>query len=127
MIALVVTPEGFPLAYEVMEGNTSDRTTLRGFLSKIEAQYGRARRVWLMDRGIPTEEVLTEMRAPEREVFYLVGTPRGKTQQYEKKWLQLPWQESASRWRSSCSRRRGNYTCWRRARAAGQRAGHPPS
>jgi transposase len=93
VIALVVTPEGFPLAYEVMEGNTSDRTTLRGFLTKIETQHGRARRVWLMDRGIPTEEVLTEMRAPEREVFYLVGTPRGKIQQYEKKWLALPWQK----------------------------------
>jgi hypothetical protein len=76
-----------------MEGNTSDRTTLRGFLSKIETQYGRARRVWLMDRGIPTEEVLTEMCASEREVFYLVGTPRGKIQQYEKKWLELPWQK----------------------------------
>ena len=63
VIALVVTPEGFPLAYEVMEGNTSDRTTLRGFLTKIEAQYGRARRVWLMDRGIPSEEVLQEMRS----------------------------------------------------------------
>jgi hypothetical protein len=93
VIALVVTPEGLPLAYEVMAGNTSDRTTLRGFLAQIEAQYGRARRVWLMDRGIPTEEVLTEMRAPEREVFYLVGTPRGKIQQYEKKWLELPWQK----------------------------------
>jgi len=93
VIAWVVTPEGFPLAYEVMEGNTSDRTTWRGFLAKIEAQYGRARRVWLMDRGIPTEEVLQEMRAPEREVFYLVGTPRGKIQQYEKKWLELPWQK----------------------------------
>src|ERR1700691_752405 len=93
VIALVVTPEGFPLAYEVMEGNTSDRTTLQGFLAKIEAQYGRSRRVWLMDRGIPTEEVLQEMRAPEREVFYLVGTPRGKIQQYEKKWLELRWQK----------------------------------
>ena len=93
VIALVVTPEGFPLAYEVMEGNTSDRTTLRGFLAKIEAQYGRARRVWVMDRGIPTEEVLEEMRTSEREVFYLVGTPRGKIQQYEKKWLELPWQK----------------------------------
>jgi len=93
VIALVVTPEGFPLAYEVMEGNTSDRTTLRGFLAKIEAQYGRARRVWVMDRGIPTEQVLEEMRASEREVFYLVGTPRGKIQQYEKKWLELPWQK----------------------------------
>jgi len=93
VIALVVTPEGFPLAYQVMEGNTSDRTTLRGFLAKIEAQYGRARRVWVMDRGIPSEEVLEEMRAAEREVFYLVGTPRGKIQQYEKQWLELPWQK----------------------------------
>ena len=93
VIALVVTPEGFPLAYEVMEGNTSDRTTLRGFLAQIEAQYGRAQRVWLMDRGIPTEDVLEEMRAPQREVFYLVGTPRGKIQQYEKKWLELPWKK----------------------------------
>jgi hypothetical protein len=93
VIALVVTPEGFPLAYEVLEGNTSDGTTLRGFLAKIEAQYGRARRVWMMDRGIPTEEVLTEMRDPEREVFYLVGTPRGKIQQYEKQWLELPWRK----------------------------------
>jgi hypothetical protein len=93
VIALVVTPEGLPLAYEVMEGNTSDRTTLRTFLDKIEAQYGRARRVWMMDRGIPTEEVLIEMRNPEREMFYLVGTPRGKMQQYEKQWLELPWQK----------------------------------
>jgi transposase len=93
VIALVVTPEGFPLAYEVMEGNTSDRTTLRGFLAKIETQYGRARRVWVMDRGIPSEAVLAEMRDPQREVFYLVGTPRGKIQQYEKKWLELPWRK----------------------------------
>ncbi len=93
VIALVVTPEGLPLAYEVMEGNTSDRTTLRGFLAKVEAQYGKARRVWVMDRGIPTEEVLEEMRQPGREMFYLVGTPRGKIPQYEKKWLELPWQK----------------------------------
>ena len=93
VIALVVTPEGFPLAYEVLAGNTSDRTTLRGFLDKIEAQYGRARRVWVMDRGIPTEEVLEGMRTGGREVFYLVGTPRGKIQQYEKQWLELPWQK----------------------------------
>lgn len=91
VIALVVTPRGFPLAYEVMEGNTSDRTTLRGFLEKIEKTYGRARRVWMMDRGIPKEEVLAEMRAPGGETFYLVGTPRGKIKQYEKRWLELPW------------------------------------
>ena len=62
VIALVVTPEGFPLAYEVLPGNTSDKTTLRAFLSKIEAQYGKAERIWVMDRGIPTEDVLAEMR-----------------------------------------------------------------
>ncbi len=93
VIALVITPEGFPLAYEVLEGNTSDRTTLRGFLEKIEATYGKARRVWVMDRGIPTEEVLEEMRDPRWGVCYLVGTPRGKISQYEKKWLELPWQK----------------------------------
>jgi transposase len=91
VIALVVTPEGFPLAYEVMAGNTSDRNSLRMFLEKIETMYGQARRVWMMDRGIPSEELLAEMRAPERERFYLVGTPRGKIRQYEKKWLALPW------------------------------------
>jgi transposase len=93
VIALVVTPEGFPLAYEVMEGNTADCTTLRGFLQRIENSYGRARRVWVMDRGIPTEEVLAEMRHSEQETFYLVGTPRSKIQQYERKWLDLPWQK----------------------------------
>ncbi len=93
IIALVVTPQGFPLAYEVMAGNTSDRTTWRGFLEKIETLYGKARRVWMMDRGIPTEEVLAEMREPGRERFYLVGTPRGKIKPYEKRWLELPWRK----------------------------------
>jgi transposase len=93
VIALVITPEGFPLAYEVMDGNTSDRTTLGDFLKKIESLYGKARRVWVMDRGIPTEEILSEMRESQPEVFYLVGTPRGKITQYEKKWLDLPWQK----------------------------------
>ena len=62
VIALVVTPEGLPLAYEVLPGNTADNQTLRQFLSKIETQYGKARRVWVMDRGIPSEAVLAEMR-----------------------------------------------------------------
>jgi transposase len=93
VIALVITTDGFPLAYEVMDGNTSDRTTLRGFLDKIEKTYGKAKRMWVMDRGIPTEEILQEMRDPAREILYLVGTPKGKIQQYEKKWLDLPWQQ----------------------------------
>src|SRR2546428_54892 len=65
---LVVPPEGLPLAYEVLPGNTADKTTLRGFLERIERQYGKARRVWLMDRGVPTEEVLAEMRAADPPV-----------------------------------------------------------
>ena len=75
VIALIVTPEGFPIAYEVLPGNTSDKTTLRDMLCKIEAQYGKANRTWVMDRGIPTEEVLAQMRAAEPPVSYLVGTP----------------------------------------------------
>src|SRR5579871_5431883 len=93
VIALVVTPDGFPLAYEVMNGNTADSSTLREFLAKVEAAYGKARRVWVMDRGIPSEAILQEMRAPERQTFYLVGTPKARINQHEKKWLDLPWQK----------------------------------
>jgi transposase len=91
VIALIVTPAGLPLAYEVMAGNTSEKTTLRGFLDRIESLYGKARRVWLMDRGIPTEALLQEMRTSRQDTFYLVGTSRAKVRQYEKRWLELPW------------------------------------
>jgi transposase len=93
VIALVMTPEGFPLAYEVLPGNTSDKTTLRGFLKKIEAQYGKAERIWVMDRGIPTEEVLAEMRASDPPVSYLVGTPKARLGLLEKELAQKPWEE----------------------------------
>jgi hypothetical protein len=76
-----------------MNGNTADCSTLRDFLTKIETAYGKARRVWVMDRGIPSEAILQEMRAPERQTFYLVGTPKGRINQHEKKWLDLPWQK----------------------------------
>ncbi|MGH7158401.1 MAG: IS1634 family transposase [Candidatus Saccharimonadales bacterium] len=92
VIALIVTPEGFPLAYEVLAGNTADNTTLREFLHKIEAQYGKAQRIWVMDRGIPTEVVLKEMRQSDPPVYYLVGTPKGRLTQLEQKLLSLPWQ-----------------------------------
>ena len=92
VIALIVTPEGFPLAYEVLAGNTSDKTTLADFLQKIEAQYGRAERIWVMDRGIPTEKVLAQMRAAQPPVQYLVGTPRGRLGRYEKRLTQIPWE-----------------------------------
>ena len=92
VIALIVTPEGFPLAYEVLAGNTSDKTTLVDFLKKIEEQYGQAERVWVMDRGIPTEKVLQQMRSTQPPVQYLVGTSRGRLSRYEQKLAQLPWQ-----------------------------------
>lgn len=91
VIALVITPEGFPLAYEVMPGNTSDKTTLKAFLETIERQYGKANRVWVMDRGIPTEDILREMRSAATPTFYLVGTQRGRLTKLEKEFLKLPW------------------------------------
>ncbi len=94
LIALVVTPEGLPLAYEVLAGNTADNTTLKGFLDNIERQYGKARRLWLMDRGIPTEEVLAEMRQSAPPVQYLVGTPKGRLSRLEKELLAKPWQDA---------------------------------
>src|SRR5438309_1968971 len=91
VIALIVTPEGFPLTYEVMPGNTSDKTTLGDFLRRIEVQYGKAGRTWVMDRGIPTEAVLTEMRAAKTPTHYLVGTPRARLSQLEQEFLARPW------------------------------------
>jgi transposase len=94
VIALVVTPEGLPLAYEVLAGNTADNTTLRDFLARIERQYGKARRTWLMDRGIPTEAVLDEMRRADPPVHYLVGTPKGRLSRLEQDLLGKPWQQA---------------------------------
>lgn len=92
VIALVVTPEGFPIAYEVLPGNTLDKTTLRDMLSTIARRYGKAERIWIMDRGIPTEEVLEEMRNSRIPVRYLVGTPRGRLSKFEKELLTRTWQ-----------------------------------
>ena len=96
VIALIVTPDGFPLAYEVMPGNTSDKTTLADFLRAIEEQYGKADRTWVMDRGIPTEEVLAEMRSGDHPVSYLVGTPKGRLSKLEKSFLNRPWKQVRS-------------------------------
>jgi hypothetical protein len=94
VIALVVTPDGLPLAYEVLPGNTADSKTLRMFLAKIEQQYGKARRIWVMDRGVPTEAVLAEMRNSDPPVQYLVGTPKGRLNRLEKHLLEKPWQDA---------------------------------
>ena len=90
VIALVVTTDGLPLAYEVLPGNTSDKTTLKAFLSKIEDLYGKMRRVWVMDRGIPTAQTLEQMRADG--VAYLVGTPKSLLRKQEQDWVERPWE-----------------------------------
>jgi len=94
VIALIVTPEGLPLAYEVLPGNTNDSTTLRQFLAHIEQQYGRAERIWCMDRGVPTEAVLEQMRASQPPVRYLVGTPKGRLNRLEQALLEKPWRQA---------------------------------
>ncbi len=93
VIALIVTPEGFPLAYEVMPGNTADNTTLDDFLAKVETLYGKANRTWVMDRGIPTEASLARMRTAKSPIRYLVGTPKGRLSQLEQAFLERPWEE----------------------------------
>ncbi len=73
-----------------MAGNTADKTTLRDFIIRIETQLGKAKRTWVMDRGIPTEDVLAEMRAAETPIHYLVGTPRGRLSRLEQDFLATP-------------------------------------
>jgi hypothetical protein len=119
----VVTPEGLPLAYEVLPGNTSDKTTLRGFLERIERQYGKARRVWLMDRGVPTEEVLAEMRAADPPVHYLVGTPKGRLTRWRSTWSASHGKRRGPECRSSCWRRRTSSTSWPKASIASPKSG----
>ena len=94
VIALIVTPQGFPLAYEVLAGNTADKTTLREFLDKIEKQYGKAERIWLMDRGIPTEDSARADAPGDPPVKYLVGTPKGRLSRLEKQLLDKPWHQA---------------------------------
>src|SRR5512139_128680 len=93
VLALIITPDGFPLAYEVLAGNVTDNRTLRLFLRQIERRYGKAERIWLMDRGIPTEATLAQMRTSDPPVRYLVGTPKGRLTKVEAALLAQPWQQ----------------------------------
>ncbi len=94
VLAVVLTPEGYPIGYEVLPGNTADNTTLSDIRKKVEEQYGQVDRIWLMDRGIPTEESLAAMRASQPPVRYLVGTPKGRLTRLEKKLTDLPWTQA---------------------------------
>lgn len=91
VIALVVTPEGFPLSYEVFDGNRADVTTLEAILDQVEAKHGRARRVWVFDRGIVSQANLQQVR--QRGGQYVVGTPRHQLEAYEKELLEGSWQQ----------------------------------
>lgn len=121
VIALVITADGFPLAYEVMNGNTADCTTLRSFLNKIEQTYGPAKRMWVMDRGIPTEAILAEMRDPARQISYLVGTPKAGSKSTSKNGSICRGAKFAIPLRSSCSSRTGRRMYWPKAKAARRR------
>jgi len=91
VIALVLTPDGFPLAYEVLPGNTNDRETQMPFIRKLEEKYGKIGSFWLMDRGVPTEETLKRMR--EGGYRYLVGSPRGHVKVLGKKFADAAWEQ----------------------------------
>jgi hypothetical protein len=120
--ALVVTPDDLPLACEALSGNTADCKTLRMFLAKIERQYGRARRVWVIDRGIPTEALLAELRGSDPSVPYLVGAPKGRLSRLEKQPLTKPWQEPVRVSRSNSWPRTTSFMRTQRASIASARA-----
>jgi transposase len=94
VLALVVSPEGFPLSYEVFEGDRADVTTLQEVLEAVERKYGPARRVWVFDRGIVSEENLQSLR--QRGASYLVGTPRAQLRAHERRLLEGDWQSVCS-------------------------------
>ncbi|MBI3886692.1 MAG: IS1634 family transposase [Opitutae bacterium] len=122
VVALVVTPEGLPLAYEMFLGNTADKKTLRGMLETTRRRYGAAERIWIMNRGLPTEEILAELRAADSCVRYLVGTPEGRLTRYEAAPAENPGTLCARNCASNCCRRTASSTSWPRAPRAPARS-----
>lgn len=102
VIALVVTPEGLPLAYEMLPGNTADKTTLLAMLELVQKRHGQADRIWVMDRGVPTEAALAHMRASTPPVRYLVGTPKARLNRMEAALAERPWVEVRGQLRVKC-------------------------
>ena len=90
-IGLVVTTDGMPLGYEVFDGNTGDSTTVETIVAAMEAKYGRASRVWVMDRGMVSEKNLEFLRG--RGASYIVGTPKAMLRQFERYLLDKDWHE----------------------------------
>ena len=94
VIALVVTAEGFPLTYEIFDGNKIDSTTLKDIVEAVETKHGKARRVWVFDRGITTEANLAWLR--ERGACYLVGTPKPQLNAFEQHLTEQDWQKASN-------------------------------
>lgn len=92
-IALVVTPEGLPLAYEVFDGNRTDVTTVEEIVEMMREKYGHERRTWVMDRGMVSEENLEMLR--EEQASYIVATPKSELKAFERQLLQADWEEVA--------------------------------
>ena len=90
-IALVVSKEGMPLGYEVFDGNRADVTTVEDIVEKIEAQYGVANRIWVMDRGMVSQDNLEYLRAEGKR--YIVGTPKSQLKRFEQELLKADWQQ----------------------------------
>ena len=91
VIALIVNREGFPFSYETLDGNRADVSTMESILRMVERKYGKARRIWVMDRGIVSEENLAAIR--KRGGQYLVGTPRRQMKRFEAELLKEDWTE----------------------------------
>src|SRR6516162_7246659 len=89
VIALIVNSEGFPFSYETFDGNRADLSTMETILRMVERKYGKARRIWVMDRGIVSEENLAAIR--KRDGQYLVGTPRSQMKRFEREFLHDDW------------------------------------
>ena len=90
VVALIVSEEGFPFAFEVMDGNRRDVTTLEDMLQMVEAKYGVARRVWVFDRGVVSEKNLKLLR--KRKMPYVCGTPRSALKNFEKELTSKDWE-----------------------------------
>lgn len=90
-IALIVSEEGFPFAYEVFDGNTVDVTTFKEIINIVEKKYGKARRIWIFDRGIVSEDNLKILR--DKKAQYLVGTRRAQLKTYEEELLSQNWEK----------------------------------
>jgi transposase len=90
-IGLIVTEDGMPLGYEVFDGNTNDSRTVQKMVEAVESKYGRANRVWVMDRGMVSEENLAYLR--QRGGSYIVGTPKAMLRQFEQHMTDKGWQE----------------------------------